>query len=806
MRDHLLPDMRFAGRLLRRQPVFTAAAVLTLALGIGATALVFSLIDGVLLRPLPFPQPERLVQVWETTPSGNERNVVAPANLVDWRERTTAFTGLSARINQPITLGRDDGPREIRADFVSPNYFDVLGTRPMMGGTFAPETGEQAPIQHVVVSHSLWVNEFGADPGIIGQTVPIGGADGLEVIGVMPPGFGLPGVEADVWLPFIAEPGNRKTAGRFLHVVGRLAPDVTIEQADAQLSAAAAHLAQEFPDYNAGFGATLVPLQQQIVGDVRPSLLLLFASVGFLLLLASANIANLLLGRAATRTREFAVRLSLGATRGRVAQQLLTESMLLGAIGGSVALGLVVAGHQFLLPQLAGALDMPRLADVSMDGRVLAFTAIITLTITVLFSLVPALTTAESGPATALRESAVGSMSKRRTRLRGALIVGQVALATMLLIGASLLARSLWELQRTDLGFRAEQVVAMRFSLVGGSFPDMERRNQAMDEIFERVRALPGVAAVGSVNWLPLGGQHSRTSFAIEGVPVTRPEEAPGSDIAMIDGDYFAAMGIPLLGGRTFGPEDRADGGWVFVVDEAMAQRHFSAGEALGSRVNFSWGPNSQWGPIVGVVGSIRHHGVGEEPHPTAYFFNRQIHSPSYNLVTRAVGAPPNLAELIRREVQAVAPTRPIADIRTMDEVVAANVARPRATALLIGALAGLALLLAAIGLYGVVSYTAAQRTREIGIRIALGASQKSVLRLILRHGMLLTAVGLVLGVAGAVAVQRLISGMVYGVRPSDPLTIGLAMIFLFGVSLLASWLPGRRATRVDPLVAIRSE
>jgi putative ABC transport system permease protein len=804
MADGFSQDLRFAGRSLRRQPVFAVAAVLTLALGIGATALVFSLIDGVLLRPLPFPEPERLVQVWERNPHGDDRNVVSPANLYDWRERTTAFRGLAARINQPITLAQEDEPREIRAEFVSPAYFDVLGVQPLLGGVFPPETGEPAPIQHIVISHALWVNAFGADPDIIGRSVPIGGP-GLEVIGVMPAGFGIPGVEADVWLPFIATP-DRESAGRFLHVVGRLAPGYTIEQAQAQLSTAAATIAEEHPRYNTGWDVALVPLQQQIVGDVRPSLLLLFAGVGFLLLLASANIANLLLGRAATRTREFAVRLSLGATRTRVARQLLTESLVLGAAGGVAAIALVIAGQQYLIPQLAGALDMPRLAEVGIDARVLGFTALVTFVVTVLFGLAPALTAAEAGPAAALREAAVGSFTKRRARLRGALIVGQVALATVLLIGAGLLARSMWELQRTDLGFRPEQVVTMRFSLVGGSFPDMARRNQAMDEIYERVRGLPGVVSVGTVNWLPLGGQHSRTSFAIEGLPEAAPGESPGADIAMVDGDYFAAMGIPLLDGRTFGPQDRAETGWVYVVDEAMARRHFPPGEAIGSRVNFWWGPDSEWGPIVGVVGSIRHHGPGQEPHPTAYFNNRQVHSPSYHLVARAANGPPNLAEMIRREVQAVAPTRPIADVRTMEQVVAASVAQPRATALLIGALAALALLLAAIGLYGVVSYAAAQRTREIGIRVALGASASSVQGLIVGHGLLLTLVGLALGVAGAVAVRRLIAGMLYGVAPSDPVTIAFVALFLFAVSLLASWLPGRRATRVDPLIAMRSE
>jgi predicted permease len=796
-------DLRFAGRSLRRQPVFALAAVLTLALGIGATALVFSLIDGVLLRPLAFPQSDRLVQLWEITPRGDDRNVVGPPNLIDFREQTTAFQGLSARINQPITLVREEGPREIRADFVSPNYFDVLGVQPLLGGGFAPETEEPAPIQHIVISHALWVNEFGADPDIIGRSVPIGGP-GVEVIGVMPPGFGMPGVEADVWLPFTAT--RERPAGRFLHVVGRLAPDATIEQARAQLAAVTARLSQEYPDYNAGFGATVIPLQEQIVGDVRPSLLLLFASVGFLLLLACANIANLLLGRAATRTREFAVRLSLGASRWRVARQLLTESLVLGVIGGAVAIGLVVVGHRFLLPQLAGALDMPRLADVAIDARVLGFTGLITLAVTLLFGFAPALTATEAGPAQALREGAVGSATKQRARLRGALIVGQVALATLLLIGAGLLSRSLWQLQQQDLGFRPEQVVTMRFSLVGAAFPDLDSRIPAIDEIYERVRALPGVVAVGSVNWLPLAGQHSRNVFAIEGVPHQGgPEDRPSMDVAMVDGEYFAAMGIPVLAGRVFAATDRpAERG--FIIDEAFARRYFPAGDAVGSRINPMWGPEDVYGPVVGVVGSIRHHGLGEEPYPTIYFNNRQIHTPTYNLIVRASNGTANLAELVRREVQAVAPTRPIADIRTLEQVVAANVARPRATALLIGALAGLALLLAGIGLYGVVSYTAAQRTREIGIRVALGASAGNVQGLIVRYGVLLTLAGLALGVAGALAVQRLIAGMLYGVAPSDPATIAFVALFLFAVSLFASWLPGRRATRVDPLIAMRSE
>jgi putative ABC transport system permease protein len=800
-----LQDARYAARGLVRQPVFAAAAVLTLALGIGATSLVFSLIDGVLLRALPFPEPDRLVQVWETFERGEtDENVVSPANLVDWRENTTAFQGLAARINQPVTLVHEDGPREIRVDFVSPEYFDVLGVGPLLGGVFPPSASEPGPIEHVVISHALWLNEFGGDPEIVGKSAPIGSPDGLEVVGVMPRGFGMPGVHADIWLPFVATQ-DRVNAGRFLEVVGRLAPGYTLEQAQAQISAVAAALEVEHPTYNEGFGVRLVPLQRQIVGDVRPSLILLFVSVGFLLLLACANIANLLLGRAATRTREFAVRLSLGASRGRVARQLLTESLLLGVLGGALALALVVVGHRLMLPQLAGALGMPRLGEVGIDARVLGFTAVVTLAITALFGLAPALAAGEARPAAALREAAVGSLSRRRARLRAGLIVGQVALATVLLVGAALLGRSLWELQRTDLGFHPEQVVTMRFSLVGGSFPDSERRNQAMDEIYERVRALPGVVAVGSVNWLPLAGQHSRTSFGVETDPVERPSR-PSADIAIIEGDYFAAMGIPLLGGRAFGPEDHADAGWTYVIDDAMARRHFDPGAALGQRLNFWWGPDSQWGPVVGVVGSIRHHGVGEEPHPTAYFHNRQVHTPSYNLVTRAVGGPPNLAELVRAEVQAVAPTRPIADIRTMDQVVAESVARPRATTFLIAALAGLALLLAAIGLYGVVSYSAAQRAREIGIRVALGASRGSVLRLVLGQGVLLTALGLALGLAGAAAVQRLIAGMLYGVRAFDPLTIAAVVTFLFTISLVASWLPGHRATKVDPMVAMRSD
>jgi putative ABC transport system permease protein len=799
-------DVRFAGRSLRRQPVFTLAAVLTLALGIGATALVFSLIDGVLLRPLPFPEPDRLVQVWERNPHGDDRNVVAPPNLVDWRERTAAFSGLAARVNQAITLVHDGEPREIRADFVSPVFFDVLGVPPMLGGVFPPEAEEPAPIEHVMISHSLWLNEFGADPEIVGRSVPIGGPDGLVVLGVMPRGFGLPGVHADVWLPFAATP--ERPAGRFLHVVGRLAPGVSLEQARAQLEAAAAHVAVEHPDYNEGWGAAVVPLQEQIVGDVRPSLVLLFASVGFLLLLASANIASLLLGRAATRTREFAVRLSLGATRRRIAGQLLTESLVLGLLGGALAVALVVVAHQLLLPQLAAALDMPRLGEVGIDVRVLGFTALITLGMTALFGLAPALAASEAGPAAALREAAVGSLGKRRTRTRSALIVGQVALATLLLVGAGLLARSLGELQRADLGFQPEQVVTMRFSLVGGSFPaaEPERRHQAMDEIYDRVRALPGVTAVGAVNWLPLAGQHSRTSMDIEGQPPQVAGQGPGSDIAIIDGDYFAAMGIPVLGGRTFGPEDHADAGWVFVVDETLARRHFGRGEVLGSRVNYWWGPDSQWGPIVGVVGSIRHHGHGEEPFPTTYFNARQIPSATYNLVTRAANGPPNLAELVRREVQVVAPTRPIADIRTMEQVVAEGVARPRAIALLIGALAALALVLAAVGLYGVVAYTATQRTREIGIRVALGASRSSVLGLVLGQGVALTAIGLAFGLAGAFVVRRFMAGMLYGVSALDPVTLAAVTLFLFTVSALASWVPGRRAARVDPLIAMRSE
>jgi putative ABC transport system permease protein len=784
--------------------VFTLAAVLTLALGIGATALVFSLVDGVLLRPLPFPEPDRLVQVWERNPSGEERNVVSPPNLVDWRERTTAFQGLAGRINQAVTLVHDGEPREIRADYVSPSYFSVLGVSPLLGGTFPPELGAPGPIEHVVLSHRLWVTEFGADPDIVGRSVPIGGPDGLVVLGVMPRGFGMPGVEADVWLPFVAT--SDRPAGRFLEVVGRLARGASLEQARAQLTAAAAHIAAEHPQFNEGWGATVVPLQEQIVGDVRPSLLLLFAGVGLLLLLACANIANLLLGRSATRTREFAVRLSLGATRGRVAGQLLTESLLLGALGGALAVGLVMVGHSFLLPQLAGALGMPRLGEVAVNGRLLSFTAAITLGMTVLFGLAPALTAGESGPAPVLREAGAGSMGRTRTRLRGALIVSQVALATMLLIGAGLLGRSLWELQRADLGIQPEQVVTMRFSLVGASFQTAEERSQAMDQIFERVRALPGVVAVGSVNWLPLAGQHSRTSMDIEGRPPQVAGDGPGSDVAFVDGDYFAAMGIPLLGGRTFGPEDHAGAGWVFVVDETLARRHFGPGEALGSRVNYWWGPDSQWGPIVGVVGSVRHHGYGEEPYPTTYFNARQIPSATYNLVTRAANGPPNLAALIRREVQAVAPTRPVADVRTMAEVVAASIAGPRATTMLIGTLALLALVLSAVGLYGVVAYAAAQRTRELGIRIALGASRDRVLGLVLRQGILLTAVGLGLGLTGALAGRRLLAGMLYGVGPLDPVTLAAVCVFLFGVSVLASWLPGRRAARVDPLIAMRSE
>ena len=804
-----LTDLRFAWRFLLKNPGFTAVAVLTLALGIGANTAVFSLLNTVLLKPLPYSEPERLMVIWEHRYDRNRpTNVVAPANFLRWQERTRAFAGMAALADDRRNLTGIGEPEDLPGQLVNVNLFPLLGVKAALGRTFVEGEGREGSPQVVILSDGLWRRRFGADPGIVGRAVNLSGTL-HTVVGVMPPDFVVLEAGSTFWRPLAFTVAERNPRGRYLRVVGRLREGVTPEAAQAEMDAIAAGLRAELPTFDTGWGINVVPLNEQVFGDIRPVLLVLFGAVGFVLLLACVNVANLMLNRGLARERELAVRAALGAGRGRLVRQMLTEGLLIAAVGGAVAVLIASWSLDWLLPAATRLLSIPRAERVGIDATVLGFALAVSFATVLVFALVPALSVARSPIEGALREGVrAGQEGRGRRRLRGALAVVQLALAFTLLIGAGLMVRSVSRLLAVDAGFRADHVLTMRVLLPDSSYPEPPDVVRFYDRLVEELSRLPGVVAAGVSSGMPFRGFPIGTSFAIEGRPFPGETELPVADIRIVAGQYFEAMRISLLQGRRFEPRDGEEGRGAAIVNAALVREYFPGENPLGRRIGVRLGRSGKPvdAEIVGVVADVRHQSLDTDVRPMVYLTNRQMAFPWMGVVIRTAGEPSALTAQAVGQIRQLDPDLPVSQIATMEEVVAESVAQRRFAMLLLGVFGLLALALAAVGIYGVLSYSMTQRVPEIGVRLALGAEPGRIVRHFLRDGAVLTGLGLGVGLAIGVAVSRLLGKLLYGVTPTDPLTYLAVAGILALVATLAGYLPVRRASKVDPVIALRNE
>ena len=803
-----LKELRHASRSLLNRPGFTAVVVLVLALGIGANTAFFSVMNAVLLRALPYPDPDRLVMVWEDVSAlGFPRNTPAPANYLDWKVQSTVFEKMAAYDHQSSNLTGRGEPERIDGERVSADLFSLLGVAPALGRAFLPEEDRAGAPSVAVLSDGLWRRRFGADPDLVGRTISLDSRPVL-VVGVMPRGFHFPSRKSEIWVPLAMdqeESANR--GGHYLEVVARLAPGASLSQAQAEMEAIAARLQKDYPRTNTNVGAVVVPLHEELVGESRPALLVLLGAVGFVLLIACANVANLLLARAASREREMAVRAALGAGRGRLIRQLLTESLILSLTGGAAGMGLSAWGAQFL-----GSLAPESLAPLpgpGLEKSVLAFCLGLSLLTGFLFGIGPALQVSRVDLIEQLKQGGL-SRGSGRNRMRGVLVVSEIALALLLLAGAGLMLKSFARLRSQDPGFRPDRSLTMRMILSEAKYPGAAQRRAFYDRLLEKVASLPGVESQAMVSFLPLTFTGGHYSFSIEGSPVEVAANLPTAVYRAVSPQYFQTLGIPLFRGRGFTDQDWEGTSPVVVIDRILAERFWPGEDAVGKRLKLGESDSSQpWQTVVGVVGNVRQIQLSAELKPEIYVSYHQegsIFAAPRDLVVRTAGDPEALTATVRSQVWEVDPDQPVSDIQTMNQILAANLSRPRFSSLLLGAFAGAALLLSAVGIYGVISYLTEQRTRELGIRAALGADRRDILKLVVGTGLRLTLAGVLLGLAGALALGRLLSSLLYGVSASDPLTLAGVTLLLASVSILAAYLPARRALRVDPVVALRCE
>ena len=808
MLDTLLQDLRFGARVLARHKGFTAVAVLTLALGIGANTAIFSVVNAVLLRPLPYENSHELVQIWGTQPQ-LDTAPMSPANFLDWREQNRVFERVAAYTGQNFNLSGVDEPERIRATRVSADLFELLRVRPKLGRAFLAEEDQYGGHRVVILSHALWQRRFGANPEILGKTLTLNDQS-YVVVGVMPPDFSFPRTTTEMWTPIAFSPGERGTRNtNYISVLARLKPGVTLEQARSEMEALARRQQEQYPEANTGIGVKLISYKEQVVGNTRPILLLLLGAVGFVLLIACANVANLLLARAAGRRKEMAVRSALGAGRRRVIRQLLTESVLLALVGGGLGLLLALWGIN-LLVALQPA-NIPRLAELRIDRGVLLFASALSLLTGIAFGIAPALQATRLDLNDALKEGGKGTgEGGSRQRLRSILIVSEIALSLVLLIGAGLTIKSFWRLIQVDPGFNPEHTLTMVVTLPTTRYADAGRQVAFFQQAVERVSNLPGVDAAGVTTDIPLFGGNS-TGFNVEGDPPYAPGQRPLVEYRSVSPGYFRAMGIPLLRGRTFTEQDRGDAPGVVIINETLARRYFPGADPLGKRLGFS-GP-TDWREIVGVARDTRNYGLDEEVKPEAYMPYTQS-APGYLagsisgmiLVARTASDPQGMSAAVKREVQGLDSNLPVYNIKTMEQHLAESTAQRRFNMLLLTVFAGVAVLLAVFGLYGVMSYMVSQRTREIGLRMALGAQARDILGMAVRQGLVLIIIGIGVGLAGALALTRVMSGLLYGVGATDPATFAAIVLLLAFVSLVACYIPARRATRIDPLTALKYE
>jgi putative ABC transport system permease protein len=799
--ETLLRDIRYGIRSLLKRPGFTAIALIALALGIGANTAIFSLVNAVLLQPLPFAEPDRLVWMWGNVRNGTNRASVSPLDFLDYRQQNTTFEQFAAMTSFPVAInltGNGD-PERLSAAAVTGNYFQALGVKPAMGSTFQPENEKTGSDQVAVLGYSLWQKRFGGDPAILNKTITLDGKS-VQVIGVMPREFSFPR-SAELWVPlnFDASPGMKQRKAHFLRAVGKLKPGVTLAQAQADTDTVARRLEAQYPETDTAWNLRLVSLREQLVGNTRPTLFILFGAVGFVLLIACANVANLLLVRAAGRQKEIALRTALGAGRFRIVRQMITESVLLALAGGALGTLLAFWGVELLVKLSEGSI--PPTANVRIDATVLGFTLLLSLLTGVLFGLVPALRTMKLNLSESLKEGDRGGEGGHRNRTRSVLVVLESAVAVVLLIGAGLLIRSLTQLQNTSPGFDARNVLTMNVQLPREKYSTAEKTAGFFHELESRLSGLPGVETVGMVSELPLSGQPNDMPYTVEGRPPVSIDQSFDDDFRRVNPQYFAAMRIPFLRGRNFTEQEVQQSAKVVIISQLLASQTFPNEEPLGKRLVMAM--NNQAFEIIGIVGDIRHRSLESQPAAAMYL-------PAYvggmNVVLRTKGEPASLAAAVRKEVRGIDADQPVAAVQTMEQWLETSTAGPRYRTTLLTLFALVALVLASTGIYGVMSYSVSQRTHEIGVRMALGARQLDVLSLVVRQGMILVVVGVGLGLLGAFALTRVMSTLLFGVTAKDPVTFVAVAALLTLVAFVACYIPARRATKVDPLVALRYE
>ncbi|MBW8876534.1 MAG: ABC transporter permease [Acidobacteria bacterium] len=802
-------DLRFGGRQLAKSPGFTLVAVLTLALGIGATTAIFSVVYGVLLRPLPYPQPDRLVRLFFVGPKGQLQGAFSPPNFLDFRAASRALSGVSGLHGGTLNLsGEGAEPERLPAAWVSANYFSVLGVKPLTGRAFAPGEDQPGAPRVAVLSEEVWRRRFGGDPGVVGRSLTLSG-DSYQVVGVLRHGERFPS-GTDVWVPMVFSPAELAQRGAvFFGALGRLAPGATLERARAEAGVIGRRLRDQYPGDNQGYieDMTLVPMLDRMVGDTRKPLLILLGAVSFVLLIACANVANLLLVRAAAREGEIVIRAALGAGRARIVRQLLTESLVLALVGGVAGMGLAAWTLKLLVS--SGPQGIPRLAEIGLDGTALAFAFGISLLTGVLFGLAPALQTSRTDLAAAIREGTRGSKGRGGTRARSVLVVLETALAVVLLAGAGLLIRSFLELQNVDPGFKPDGVVTFNLELPASQYSDEAKLRAVTAGLLERMERLPGVTAAGAtVYGMPLAGRVNVLTFSVAGRPPAEPGKAPILRVAAVTPDYFKTLGIPLLKGRALSPRDRHGAPRVALLNATAVRRFFPDEDPVGKRIEFGPADASgdvPGGEVVGVVGDFKQDALEREIEPQIFLAYDQAPQESLSIVLRS-STPQLVAAAAKQQVRELNPNLPLFGLQPMTEVVATSTSQSRFYMLLLGGFAFVSLVLAAVGIYGVIAYAVRQCSQEIGIRMALGASRERVVRMVVGQGLALAVAGAAAGLLGALFATRWMRSLLFEVSVSDPaIYAGVAAVLVL-VAAVASWLPARRAAATDPQLVFRGE